>query len=57
MHAIEELYFHGRYSDALRVSEDTLGGDLDVDFRKTVDGYRGRCLAKLEGEVVGLTSR
>lgn len=47
LHAIEELYFYRRYDEALALSNQSLEGELDPEFRKTLEGYRGRCLVKL----------
>ena len=47
LHAIEELYFFGRYEEAMRVTEDALRGKLNGEFRKVVEGYRKRCEAKI----------
>lgn len=47
LHAIEELYFYRRHDEALALSDQALEGELDAEFRKTVEGYRGRCLVKL----------
>jgi hypothetical protein len=46
LHAIEELYFLGRYAEAGRIAEEVLTGKLIEDFRKTVTDYRRRCEAK-----------
>jgi hypothetical protein len=46
MHAIEELYFFGRYEEAGRVAEEALKGKLNGEFRKIIDDYRGRCVAR-----------
>lgn len=47
LHAIEELYFYRRYEEARRVVEDVLRGELSVEFRKLMVGYKERCEAKL----------
>lgn len=49
MHAIEELYFFGRYAEAGRVAEEVLRGELGGEFRRIVEGYRGRCVDKAGG--------
>jgi len=48
LHAIEELYFFRRYREALDMAQKALAGELDVEFRKTLDDYRRRCEAKAQ---------
>lgn len=48
LHAIEELYFFGKYEEARKVAEEVLTGKLDKDFRKTVTDYRERCEVRLK---------
>jgi len=46
-HAIEELYFFGRYVEAVEFVDLALKGNLNDDFRSTLDDYKGRCEAKI----------
>lgn len=49
LHAIEELYFFGKYQEAERLSKQALKGRLEEGFRKTVAEYKERCEAKVKG--------
>jgi hypothetical protein len=54
LHAIEELYFFGKYEESRKVAESTLTGVLNGDLRQIILDYKGRCEAKflgLQGEV------
>jgi hypothetical protein len=46
MHAIEELYFLRRYEEAENITTEVLKGQLQDDFRKTIESYLQRCIAK-----------
>lgn len=48
LHAIEELYFFRRYEEALDVTRKALEGELETEFRKTVEEYKKRCEAKIQ---------
>jgi hypothetical protein len=47
LHAIEELYFFGKYQEAGKVADEVLKGKLNEEFRKTVSDYGERCEARL----------
>jgi hypothetical protein len=54
LHAIEELYFFGKYEESRKVAEDILTGMLNGDLRQIILDYKERCEAKfggLQGEV------
>ena len=48
LHAIEELYFLRDFKHAVEVADDVLKGELAVEFRGIVEGYRQRCMGKVE---------
>lgn len=47
-HAIEELFFFGRHVEAVEFVDLALRGNLNEDFRSTLNDYRGRCQAKID---------
>jgi hypothetical protein len=47
LHAIEELYFFGKYQEAGKVADEVLKGKLNEEFREIVSDYRERCEARL----------
>lgn len=50
LHAVEELYFCGRYDEAVRFLGDVLDGredGLDADLRDVLRTYEKKCLGKL----------
>ncbi|KAI9868550.1 MAG: hypothetical protein M1830_005650 [Pleopsidium flavum] len=46
LYAIEELYFHRRYEEGVRIADQALAGSVGEELRKTLRGYRERCAAK-----------
>ncbi|KFY58567.1 hypothetical protein V496_06069 [Pseudogymnoascus sp. VKM F-4515 (FW-2607)] len=48
VHAIEQLYFYADFRAASELAQKALEGDLEGDYRKTVESYHKRCVAKLE---------
>jgi len=48
LHAVEELYFIGRFSEGAKLAGEALVGEtgLDNDTRKTLGYYEQRCTAK-----------
>jgi hypothetical protein len=46
LHAIEELYFFGKYEEAGKLADEVLKGKLVGEFRKTIRDYRERCGAR-----------
>jgi hypothetical protein len=47
LHAIEELYFLRCYAEAEKLTSKALEGQLQDDFRATLQDYLARCRAKL----------
>ncbi|KAI1331810.1 hypothetical protein F5Y16DRAFT_244257 [Xylariaceae sp. FL0255] len=49
LHAVEELYFFGRFSDGKELARRALGGEsgLDEDTRKTLSYYEQKCAVKI----------
>lgn len=47
LHAVEELYFQGKFIEALGIVEDSLRRDAE-DGSEILDGYRERCLRRIE---------
>lgn len=52
LHAVEELYFQGSFRAALDIVEESLKANGE-DGRKVLDGYRERCLRRIEREGEG----
>ena len=54
LHAIEELYFYGRFEEgkelAERVVEELGTGEGNGEWREVVRGYVGRCAKRVEEE-------
>jgi len=48
LHSIEELYFFKKYDEAIEVTEKALEGKLQDEFRKILEDYHRRCLARLK---------
>lgn len=46
LYAIEELYFYRRFEEGTKLAEKALASELSEDLRKTLQGYRERCIAK-----------
>jgi hypothetical protein len=55
MHAIEELYFFGKYEEARVVACEVLKGKLNGEFKGLVEDYKSKCEAKAKafGEKAG----
>ncbi|ELR01897.1 hypothetical protein VC83_03941 [Pseudogymnoascus destructans] len=48
IHAIEQLYFYDDFREASELAEKALEGDLEADYKKTIESYHVRCVAKLK---------
>jgi hypothetical protein len=48
IHAIEELYFYHRYTEASKLAREVLERDLNEAYRKIVQKYLGRCEERRE---------
>jgi hypothetical protein len=47
LHSIEELYFLRYFAEAESLTTKALEGELQDDFRATLENYLARCRAKL----------
>ncbi|OBT46650.1 hypothetical protein VE00_01874 [Pseudogymnoascus sp. WSF 3629] len=48
IHAIEQLYFYDDFRAASELAKKALEGDLEGDYKKAIESYHARCVAKLE---------
>jgi len=48
LHSIEELYFLRYFVEAESLTTKALEGELQDDFRATLENYLARCRAKLQ---------